>query len=160
MLLNAANSAARGCCPTTVALMASGHLPPDITYGRKCARCSARRAPVPENGIGFGLGFAVAHACGRNALPGLGRRLFLERREGTYFWIDPRQQLIAILMMQAARSSDALPLSMRAMSIRRSWSESPLEVIRTPRSGDPESRNQGKKLIWLDSGFRLRRAPE
>jgi hypothetical protein len=31
--------------------------------------------------------------------------------------------------------------------------------FRTPRSGDPESRKPGA-LIWLDSGFALKRAPE
>jgi CubicO group peptidase (beta-lactamase class C family) len=58
-------------------------------------------APVPENGIGFGLGFAVRNTVGRNPLPGSPGDYSWSGVSGTYFWIDPQQQLVAILMMQA-----------------------------------------------------------
>ena len=38
---------------------------------------------------------------GRNALPGSPGDYSWSGDSGTYFWIDPREQLIAILMMQA-----------------------------------------------------------
>lgn len=87
--------------PTTVALMASDHLMPDIAYGPQMRTMFGALAPVPENGIGFGLGFAVRTHAGRNALPGSVGDYSWSGVSGTYFWIDPRQQLVAILMMQA-----------------------------------------------------------
>ena len=58
-------------------------------------------APMSELGIGFGLGFAVRTHVGRNPLPGSVGDFSWSGVTGTYFWIDPKQQLIAILMMQA-----------------------------------------------------------
>jgi CubicO group peptidase (beta-lactamase class C family) len=84
----------------TVALMASDHLPPGCAYG-SFTRSLGITAPFPEYGQGFGLGFFVRTAAGRNPNAGsigdFGWSGFL----GTYFWIDPAERLIAILMLQA-----------------------------------------------------------
>jgi CubicO group peptidase (beta-lactamase class C family) len=56
---------------------------------------------VPENGIGFGLGFAARTQPGRNPLPGSVGDYSWSGVSGTYFWTDPKHQLIAVLMMQA-----------------------------------------------------------
>jgi CubicO group peptidase (beta-lactamase class C family) len=102
MLLNGgALDGARLVSPTTVALMASDHLPPGIAYGPNMRAMFGALAPVPENGIGFGLGFAVRNAAGRNPLPGSPGDYSWSGVSGTYFWIDPQLQLVAILMMQA-----------------------------------------------------------
>ena len=102
MLLNGgALDGARLVSPTTVALMASDHLPPGIAYGPNMRAMFGALAPVPENGIGFGLGFAVRNSAGRNPLPGSPGDYSWSGVSGTYFWIDPQQQLVAILMMQA-----------------------------------------------------------
>jgi CubicO group peptidase (beta-lactamase class C family) len=92
---------ARLLSPTTVALMASDHLTPDMGYGPLTRTQFGALAPVPENGIGFGLGFAVRTQPGRNPLPGSVGDYSWSGVSGTYFWIDPKQQLIAVLMMQA-----------------------------------------------------------
>jgi len=87
--------------PATVALMASDHLAPDIGHGPQMRAMFGALAPVPENGLGFGLGFAVRNDAGRCALPGSVGDYSWSGVSGTYFWIDPREQLIAVLMMQA-----------------------------------------------------------
>jgi CubicO group peptidase (beta-lactamase class C family) len=102
MLLNGGElDGTRVLSPTTVALMASDHLPPGIAYGPQMRAMFGALAPVPENGIGFGLGFAVRNMAGRNPLPGSPGDYSWSGVSGTYFWIDPQQQLVAILMMQA-----------------------------------------------------------
>ncbi|MBV9861541.1 MAG: beta-lactamase family protein [Alphaproteobacteria bacterium] len=87
--------------PSTVALMASDHLPPDIAYGATARSRFGALAPVPEMGYGFGLGFAVRTAPGRSPVPGSVGEYFWGGVTGTYFWIDPAEQLIAVLMLQA-----------------------------------------------------------
>lgn len=87
--------------PASVALMASDHLAPDIKYGPQMRTMFGALAPVPEHGIGFGLGFAVRKEIGRCALPGSVGDYSWSGVSGTYFWIDPRLKLVAILLMQA-----------------------------------------------------------
>jgi CubicO group peptidase (beta-lactamase class C family) len=55
----------------------------------------------PEFGHGFAHRFAVRSHRGRNPLPGSVGDFSWSGVTGTYFWIDPQQELIAILMMQA-----------------------------------------------------------
>ena len=52
-------------------------------------------------GYGFGLGFAVRTAPGRSPVPGSVGEFFWGGVTGTYFWIDPQEQLIAVLMLAA-----------------------------------------------------------
>jgi CubicO group peptidase (beta-lactamase class C family) len=102
MLLNGgALDGIRLVSPATVALMTSDHLTPDIAYGPQMAAMFGALAPMPGNGLGFGLGFAVRTHAGRNALLGSVGDYSWSGVSGTYFWIDPRQELIAILLMQA-----------------------------------------------------------
>jgi CubicO group peptidase (beta-lactamase class C family) len=70
----------------TVAFMTSDHL-------------GAVRGPGP--GYGFGLGFAVRHADGLSATNGSGGDYNWAGYGGTYFWVDPKERLVGILMMQA-----------------------------------------------------------
>jgi CubicO group peptidase (beta-lactamase class C family) len=74
---------------------------PDMRYGRLTPTQFGALAPVPENGIGFGPGFVVRTHLGRNPLPGSVGDYSWSGMSGTYFWIDSKQQLIAVLMMQA-----------------------------------------------------------
>jgi CubicO group peptidase (beta-lactamase class C family) len=102
MMLNGGTlNGTRLLSPAMVALMTADHLTPDIAYGPQMPAMFGALAPMPVNGIGFGLGFAVRTHAGRNALPGSVGDYSWSGVSGTYFWIDPRQQLIAILMMQA-----------------------------------------------------------
>jgi CubicO group peptidase (beta-lactamase class C family) len=81
--------------------MASDHLPPGIGYGETARSRFGALAPVPEMGYGFGLGFAVRTHPGRSPVPGSVGEFFWGGVTGTYFWIDPAEQLIAVLLLQA-----------------------------------------------------------
>jgi CubicO group peptidase (beta-lactamase class C family) len=85
----------------TIELMTSDHLPPGTQYGAATPALFQALAPTPEFGQGFGLGFAVRTDTGRNPLHGSEGDYFWGGAYGTYFWIDPKEKLIAILMMQA-----------------------------------------------------------
>ena len=54
-------------------------------------------------GYGFGLGFAVRTAAGRCPLPGSVGEYFWGGVYRTAFWIDPAEQLIAVLMLLAPK---------------------------------------------------------
>jgi CubicO group peptidase (beta-lactamase class C family) len=87
--------------PKTVAHMASNHLPPGVGYGETARPRFGALAPVPEMGYGFGLGFCVRLDQGRSPVPGSVGEYFWGGVTGTYFWIDPQEQLIAVLMLAA-----------------------------------------------------------
>jgi CubicO group peptidase (beta-lactamase class C family) len=85
----------------TVELMTADHLPTGIKFGPFTQALFAALASTPEMGQGFGLGFGVRTEAGRNPLPGSIGDYYWGGAHGTYFWIDPKEQLVAILMMQA-----------------------------------------------------------
>ncbi len=87
--------------PATITLMTSDHLTPDSRRSPSTPILFGALAPLAELGLGFGLGFAVRTHPGRNPLPGSVGDYSWSGVTGTYFWIDPKQQLIAVLMMQA-----------------------------------------------------------
>ena len=77
---------------TTVSYMTSDHLG-EI----KSAGAVALMPP-----IGFGLGFAVRKETGIAAWPGSAGEYYWGGAAGTGFWVDPQEELICILMTQAA----------------------------------------------------------
>jgi CubicO group peptidase (beta-lactamase class C family) len=83
--------------PTTVALMTSDQLGAAI-----------RRVIEPGElllgvrGYTFGLGFAVREQPGLPGLPGSVGEFMWAGYAGTYFWVEPSQQLVAVLMSQAS----------------------------------------------------------
>jgi CubicO group peptidase (beta-lactamase class C family) len=102
MLLNGGElDGVRLLAPKTVAHMASDHLPPDCQYGETSRARFGALAPVPEMGYGFGLGFCVRKAQGMSPAPGSVGEFFWGGVLGTYFWIDPQEQMVVVLMMQA-----------------------------------------------------------
>jgi CubicO group peptidase (beta-lactamase class C family) len=56
--------------------------------------------PGRPPGLGFGLGFEVRTSVGDSALPGSLGEYGWAGNAGTLFWIDPREQLIAIYLVQ------------------------------------------------------------
>lgn len=84
----------------TVALMTANHLPASVRMGPDMAYFGAQ-LPTPDVGQGFGLGFAVRTAAGLNPLPGSVGDFSWSGIYGTFFWIDPQEDLFAILMMQS-----------------------------------------------------------
>lgn len=97
MLLNGgALDGARVMSRTTVRLMTSDHLgtfinqplqPGELLLGTK--------------GYTFGLGFAVRQADGVGGVPGSAGEFMWAGYAGTYFFVDPKESLTAVLMTQA-----------------------------------------------------------
>ena len=58
--------------------------------------------PGRPPGLGFGLGFEVRTTTGEAALPGSVGEYGWAGNAGTLFWIDPREQLVAIYMVQVS----------------------------------------------------------
>jgi CubicO group peptidase (beta-lactamase class C family) len=86
--------------PKTVALMTSNHLPASTSRLSPVAQGMGPLGPRLENGLGFGLGFAVRTAAGINPLAGSVGDYFWAGIAGTYFWVDPHEKMFAILMIQ------------------------------------------------------------
>ncbi|MBM3643352.1 MAG: beta-lactamase family protein [Alphaproteobacteria bacterium] len=84
----------------SVELMTADALPPGMPTGPDMWRFEAFE-PSPTRGTGFGLGFAVRTATGVNPLPGSVGDYQWGGAFGTYFWVDPKERMFAILMMQS-----------------------------------------------------------
>jgi CubicO group peptidase (beta-lactamase class C family) len=74
----------------TLELMASNHLSPAVKVD----------SPLMPAGHGFGLGFAVRTDQGLAPFPGSVVQFFWSGIAGTFFWIDPREELFAVFMSQ------------------------------------------------------------
>jgi CubicO group peptidase (beta-lactamase class C family) len=85
----------------SVELMKSDHLPPGIAFSATTRAQFEESAPMPEFGQGFGLGFCVRKEAGRNPVPGSAGDFYWSGVHGTYFWVDPQEQLIGVLMLCA-----------------------------------------------------------
>jgi CubicO group peptidase (beta-lactamase class C family) len=90
--------------PRTVAFMTSDHLWPGIAFSPVTLELFEPLgfAPTPKVGQGFGLGFVVRTQEGRNPMPGSPGEYSWAGIWGTTFWVDPKEQLVAVMMMQAA----------------------------------------------------------
>lgn len=82
--------------PHTVRLMTHDHV------GSIPQNVSQFGGQMLTPGIGFGLGFAVRMAEGLEDLPGSPGMYSWGGVCGTTFWVDPQQELVAILMSQAS----------------------------------------------------------
>lgn len=78
----------------TLALMTSDHL-----GGLAQARSGLNFLPGP--GYGFGLGFAVRMGEGDAVMPGSVGDYTWSGLAGTYFWVDPSEDLTAVFLIQA-----------------------------------------------------------
>jgi len=74
----------------TLELMASDHLTPDVKI----------KGDLVPPGHGFGLGFAVRRQPGIAPFLGSQGQFFWSGMAGTFFWIDPKEDLFAVFMMQ------------------------------------------------------------
>lgn len=84
----------------TVEWMTSDHLPPDVGYGPFTPELGIT-APFPWYGQGFGLGVSVRIDAGRSPNPGSVGDFSWSGISGTFFWADPQEGLVAVLMLQA-----------------------------------------------------------
>ena len=106
MLLNGGElDGVRLLAPKTVALMTSDQLPPSTERHTPVAAILGAFGPTPEMGTSFGLGFAVRTDPGRNAVPGSVGDFSWSGITGTYFWVDPKEKLVAVMMMQAPQAT-------------------------------------------------------
>ncbi|HXM40179.1 MAG TPA: serine hydrolase, partial [Bryobacteraceae bacterium] len=104
MMLNGGElGGVRLLAPKTVALMTSDQLPPATERHTPVAMLLDAFGPTPEMGTSFGLGFAVRTDAGRNPVPGSVGDFSWAGIYGTYFWVDPKEKLVAVLMIQAPR---------------------------------------------------------
>ncbi len=85
----------------TIELMTANHLPPGVKYAPLVPIQFAGISPTPEEGGGFGLGFGIRLEPGRSPLPGSVGDYFWAGVYGTYFWIDPKEKLVTVMMMYA-----------------------------------------------------------
>ena len=81
---------------TTVELMTSDHLGTRIQ-----APVTPGEILLASPGYTFGLGFAVRQAAGVAGVPGSAGEFMWGGFAGTYFWIDPKEQIVAVYMTQA-----------------------------------------------------------
>lgn len=88
----------------SVELMTSNHLPPDVSYGAFTLELGLT-APLPQYGQGYGLGVGVRQEAGRSMVPGSVGDFFWGGATGPYFWVDPQEKLIAVLMLQTTDMS-------------------------------------------------------
>jgi len=86
----------------TIEQMTSNHIPPGYKYSNPPQVQIAWPSPSLETGQGFGLGFAINCEPGLSPLPGSKGDYYWAGVWGTYFWVDPKEQLIGILMTQIA----------------------------------------------------------
>jgi len=97
MLLNGGQlDGTRVLSRTTIALMTSDHLG---------SRIAVPMAPsellLGTPGYTFGLGFAVRQGAGIAGVPGSAGEFMWAGYAGTYFWVDPKEELVTVFMSQA-----------------------------------------------------------
>jgi CubicO group peptidase (beta-lactamase class C family) len=81
---------------TTVRLMTSDHLGTFINQPMQPGELL-----LGTKGYTFGLGFAVRQGDGVGGVPGSQGEFMWAGYAGTYFWVDPKEQLTTVLMTQA-----------------------------------------------------------
>lgn len=96
MMLNRGQLDGKRCLsPTTVSLMTSDHLGPiQPTF------LSPAGLLMGVPGYTFGLGFMVRQGPGIAGVPGTAGEFMWGGAYGTFFWIDPKEQLVGVFMSQ------------------------------------------------------------
>lgn len=93
--------------PETIALMASDHIGPETKIARD-------QIYFPGDTSGFGLGFAVRTAVPANTSWPLGEYRW-DGAAGTFFFVDPRDDMFAIVMVQLPMQGGPLQLALKTL---------------------------------------------
>jgi CubicO group peptidase (beta-lactamase class C family) len=127
MLLNGGElDGIRILLPATVRRMTTNSLPPDIRFaGNNSSYVGAR------GGSTWGLGFAIRSDPAWSAIPGLVGSFTWSGLWGTYFWVDPAEQLIAVQLIQVAPG--------KVGSFQRMFRNLTYGALRVPDQGIPNA---------------------
>jgi CubicO group peptidase (beta-lactamase class C family) len=107
MLLNGGTlDGRRYISPSTVSYMTSDHLGPTMGLGS---------AYLPGDGYGFGLGFQVRRENGLSPQPGTAGDYAWGGAGGTAFWVDPKQDMYVVFMMQAPKNRTLVRAKVRSL---------------------------------------------
>ena len=88
--------------PKTLALMGSNHLPGGKTLQEMS---TSMFSEVSYAGVGFGLGFSVTMDVAATMIPGTAGDIAWGGAASTYFWVDPKEELVCIFLTQLLPSS-------------------------------------------------------
>jgi CubicO group peptidase (beta-lactamase class C family) len=114
MLLNGGSLEGRHYLkPETVALMASDHIGPETKIARD-------HDYFPGDTSGFGLGFAVRTAVPANTSWPTGEYRW-DGVAGTFFFIDPKDDMFAICMMQSPSQRERIQNELKALIYQALW---------------------------------------
>jgi CubicO group peptidase (beta-lactamase class C family) len=98
MLLNGGElDGVRILSPATVQRMTTNALPPDIRFAGYVSSIVG-----PQGGSTWGLGFSVRSDAAWSMVPGSVGSFNWMGTSGTYFWVDPAEQMVAVQMIDAA----------------------------------------------------------
>jgi len=111
LLYGGTRDGVRFVSPKTIKHMTSNHIPPEYKYAIPIQNQILWASPSIETGQGFGLGFAINCEPERSPLPGSKGAYYWYGANGTTFFVDPKEELIAIIMTQAR--GQELPLQYR-----------------------------------------------
>ena len=107
MLLNGGSlNGKRLLSPKIVAYMTADHLGGGAVPGPLY---------LPGAGFGFGLGFAVRKDAGVSPFPGSVAEYNWGGAAGTYFWVDPKEDLFVVYMMQSPKQRVAVRALLKNM---------------------------------------------
>jgi CubicO group peptidase (beta-lactamase class C family) len=88
--------------PKTLALATANHLPGGLDLPRLSRSLFSEAA---YEGVGFGLGFATTMTPSTTLTPGSAGDFFWGGAASTFFWVDPREDLIVLFLTQLLPSS-------------------------------------------------------
>ena len=105
----------------TIEQMTANQIPPGYKYASPIQMQIAWPSPSMETGQGFGLGFAINCEPDRSPLPGSKGVYYWAGVYGTTFFVDPKEQLIAIMMNQAPAQLMPYQYRMRHFVYQAIW---------------------------------------
>ncbi len=98
--------------PKTLKLMGSNHLPGGRDLG---SMSQSLFSEATNEGVGFGLGFATTLDPAKTLLPGSAGDMYWGGAAGTYFWVDPAEDLAVVFVTQLLGAPQVLRRELRTL---------------------------------------------